>query len=163
MLKPAFAIVLVCSLVVTSVSYSCGYGFSGRNGRLFVYVSQPHEHLFAEEAGPPTHPLMITSMEEAASYFDEFGLATLDRRVDWSKQSILVFAWTGAPDDRLQIMNKVDDQVDRLFLHLPGKHEGQRRHLAVYRVDHDMNWDFHALPARLEHLVETTTGDLRDA
>jgi hypothetical protein len=162
MLKVALAVALLCSLTVTSVSYSCGYGFSGLNGRIYVYMSKPHDHLFAREAGPPIHPLRITSAEEAASYFDEFGLATLDRRVDWSKQSILVFAWTGAPDDSIQIMNKIDDDVDRLFLYSPGKHEGQRRHLEVYRVDHDMNWDFHALPDRLEHLVETNAGDLRD-
>lgn len=163
MLKVATALVLLCSFAVTSVSYSCGYGFSGRDGRLFVYMSKPHEHLFAEQAGPPAQPLVITSAEEAASYFDEFGQRTLDRRVDWSKQSILVFAWTGAPDDRMQIMNKLDDETDRLFLYTPGKHEGQRRHLEVYKIDHSMNWLFHALPARLEHLVGNTTGDLRDA
>lgn len=163
MLKIAFAVILLCSFAVTSVSYSCGYGFSGLHGRIFVYMSQPHDHLFAEEAGPPMHPLEITSAEEAASYFDEFGLATLERRVDWSKQSILVFAWTGAPDDRLQIINELDDELDRLYLYMPGKHEGQRKHLEVYRVDHSMDWQFHALPARLEHLVDTAAGDLRGA
>ena len=163
MLKVALALALLCSLTLTSVSYACGYGFAGRHGRLFVYVSQPHEHLFDQQPGPPVHPVKITSAEEAASYFDEFGLATIEREIDWSKQSILIFAWTGAPDDRLQVMNQLDDKTDRLYLYTPGKAEGQRRHLEVYRVDHDMNWQFHALPDRFEHLVETHTGDLRDA
>lgn len=163
MLKVATAVVLLCSLAVTSISYSCGYGFSGRNGRLFVYVSAPYEHLFDEQPGAPSQPLIITSAEEAASYFDEFGLATLDERVDWSTQSVLIFAWTGASDDRLQVMNKLDNEVDRLYLYTPGQAEGQRKHLEVYRVDHKMNWQFHALPDRMELLVETRTGDLRDA
>lgn len=159
----AFAFVLLVTFTAPPESYGCGYGFSGRDGRLFVYMSKPHDHLFAEQAGPPAHPTIITSAEEAASYFDEFGLATLDQRVDWSKQSVLVFAWTGAPDDRLQVMNKLDDKVDRLYLYTPGKTMGQRRHLEVYRVDHDMNWQFHALPDRMEHLVELNLGDIRDA
>jgi len=163
MLKLYVAIALLCSLLVTSVSYPCGYGFSGRDGRLFVYMSKPIEHLFAKEVGPPVQPLIITSAEEAASYFDEFGLQTIDRRIDWAKQSLLVFAWTGASDDRIQIMNQLDDEVDRLFLYIPGKHDGQRRHLEVYKIDHEMDWQFHALPAQLEHLVDTKTGDLRDA
>lgn len=163
MLKFIFPVILLCSFAVTSVSYSCGYGFSGRNGRLFVYMSIPNGHLFDKEAGPPTHPLVITSAEEAVSYFDEFGLDTIERRMDWSKQSILVFAWTGASDDRMQIMNEPDDQVDRLFLYTPGMRQEQRRHLEVYRIDHDMNWQFHALPVRFENLVETRTGDLQDA
>jgi hypothetical protein len=163
MLKVTFAVILLCSLALTSVSYACGYGFSGLNGRIYVYMSKPNDHLFAKDAGPPMHPLMITSAEEAASYFDEFALRTLDRRVDWSKQSLLVFAWTGAPDDSMQIFNELENEIDRLFLYTPGKHEGQRRHLEVYRIDHEMNWYFHALPARIEHLVDTKSGDLRDA
>ena len=163
MLKLYVAIALLCSLVITSVSYPCGYGFSGRDGRLFVYMSKPHDHLFAEKAGPPINPVMITSAEEAASYFDEFALRTIERRMDWSKQSILVFAWTGAPDDRIQIMNNLDDEVDRLYLYIPGKTQGQRKHLEVYRVDHKMHWHFHALPAQLEHLVDNMPGGLRDA
>ena len=159
----ALAFALTCSFIVPSVTYSCGYGFSGRNGRMFVYMSHQHDHLFAEKPGVLAHPLVITSAEEAVSYFDEFAVKTLERRVDWSKQSVLVFAWTGAADDRLQVLNGVDDNLDRLFLLTPGKSAGQRKHLEVYRVDHDMQWDFHALPDRLEHLVELQTGDLRDA
>ena len=49
-----------------------------------------------------TKPIVLKSLKNGAKYFGKEALAKISKAVDFEKQSVLLFAWKGSGQDRLQ-------------------------------------------------------------
>lgn len=85
-------------------------------------------------------PVVIRSDEDAAKYFGEDALATLRKQVDFKKQIVLVFAWKGSGQDRLEYA-VAESFPEQIFFSLkPGKTRDLRSHVEVYALRSNVKW-----------------------
>jgi hypothetical protein len=92
------------------------------------------------EAVKGNDPLVVKSAEEAAKHFDEEALAALKKRVDFQKQIVLVFAWKGSGQDKLdyKVLESFPEQV--VFELTPGRTKDLRSHTHVYVLRANVKW-----------------------
>ncbi|MDA1014885.1 MAG: hypothetical protein O3A00_10595 [Planctomycetota bacterium] len=85
-------------------------------------------------------PLVIKSKEIAAKYFSADSLATLIKHVDFDRQLVLVFAWRGSGQDRLEysVLESFPEQV--VFSFKPGRTRDLRPHTEVFAVRSNVKW-----------------------
>lgn len=91
----------------------------------------------AYEAASATRPRIIRSVREAAAYFSPEDLALLGREVDFSQQQVLLFAWRGSGQDRLEAT--LDAGAAR-FTYSPGRTRDLREHHQVFVLGADLPW-----------------------
>lgn len=98
----------------------------------------PKESVF--EAVKGKDPLIIRSADEAAKHFDDKALATLKKHVDFKHQIVLVFAWKGSGQDKLdyKVLESFPEQV--VFELTPGRTKDLRSHTQVYVLRSDVKW-----------------------
>ena len=79
-------------------------------------------------------PLTLNSKSEAARYFAEPQLKLLLKKVDFQKQTLLVFAWRGSGQDKMTytIAESFPEQIT--FKILPGRTRDLRPHLNLYAI-----------------------------
>ena len=79
-------------------------------------------------------PLTFRSKSEAARYFAEPQLKLLLKKVDFQKQTLLVFAWRGSGQDKMTytITESFPEQIT--FKILPGRTRDLRSHLKIYAL-----------------------------
>jgi len=79
-------------------------------------------------------PLTLRSKSEAARYFAEPQLKLLLKKVDFQKQTLLVFAWRGSGQDKMTytIAESFPEQIT--FKILPGRTRDLRPHLNIYAI-----------------------------
>ena len=79
-------------------------------------------------------PLTLRSKSEAARYFAEPQLKLLLKKVDFQKQTLLVFAWRGSGQDKMTytIAESFPEQIT--FKILPGRTRDLRSHLKIYAL-----------------------------
>ena len=79
-------------------------------------------------------PLTFRSKSEAARYFSEPQLKLLLKKVDFQKQTLLVFAWRGSGQDKMTytIAESFPEQIT--FKILPGRTRDLRPHLKIYAI-----------------------------
>jgi hypothetical protein len=79
-------------------------------------------------------PLTLHSKSEAARYFAESQLKLLLKKVDFQKQTLLVFAWPGSGQDKMTytIAESFPEQIT--FKILPGRTRDLRSHLKIYAL-----------------------------
>ncbi len=94
----------------------------------------------AFEAASHKHPLPIRSAKEAAAYFPAPDLARLSRKVDFSGQVLLLFAWRGSGQDRLGYMEQTTPPTAVVFTYTPGLTRDLRAHHQVFALQADMVW-----------------------
>lgn len=99
----------------------------------------PKEKAF--EASGPRKPLVFTTEKEAAEYFAEEELAKLARQVDFKNQVVLVFAWQGSGQDKLDyaVAESFPEQV--MFTYRPGRTKDLRSHVRVYALRSNVKWN----------------------
>jgi len=92
------------------------------------------------EASSWRKPLVLHSEKEAAEQFGEKELAKLVKQVDFSQQFILVFAWRGSGQDRLEhaVAESFPEQV--FFTYKPGRTRDLRPHVHVYVLRSNVKW-----------------------
>lgn len=92
------------------------------------------------EALQEKEPRVIKSAEEVAKYFDKEAQAALTKRVDFTKQIVLVFAWKGSGQDKLdyKVLESFPEQV--VFELTPGQTEDLRSHARVYVLRSNVKW-----------------------
>ena len=89
------------------------------------------------ETGSARRPRVIRSQAEAAAYFAAEDLARLSREVDFSRQSVLLFAWKGSGQDSLEAV--LDGAAVR-FTYIPGRTRDLREHHRVFVLRSDLAW-----------------------
>jgi len=92
------------------------------------------------EAASHKHPLPIRSAKEAAAYFPAPDLARLRRQVDFSRQVVLLFAWRGSGQDRLEYLEQTSPPAAVVFTYTPGLTRDLRAHHQVFVLQADRVW-----------------------
>ena len=118
-------------------------------GGLFA-ASANHEpitelkNLRAEEAvfkdASRTKPIVLKSLKNGAKYFDKEELAAITKTVDFEKQIVLLFAWKGSGQDRLQYVLKESLPEQVMFSYKPGRTRDLRPHVKVYILRSNVKW-----------------------
>ncbi len=92
------------------------------------------------KAAKRNEPLALRTAEEAAKYFDKEGLAALEKKVDFEKQLVLVFAWRGSGQDKLtyDVAESFPEQIQ--FKIKPGRTRDLRSHLHVFALRSNVKW-----------------------
>jgi len=90
--------------------------------------------------GGATKPLEIRSQEDAAKHFDAENLAALKKEVDFGKQMVLLFAWRGSGQDRLEydVLESFPEQVRLRYQ--PGRTRDLRPHVKVFILRANVKW-----------------------
>ena len=100
--------------------------------------------LSAEEAvfkvASRTKPVVLKSLKNGAKYFGKGELAKISKAVDFEKQSVLLFAWKGSGQDRLQYVVKESFPEQIVFSHKLGRTRDLRSHVKVYVLRSDVKW-----------------------
>ncbi len=94
----------------------------------------------AFEAASLKHPLPIRSAKEAAAYFPAPDLTRLRREVDFSRQVVLLFAWRGSGQDRLEPLEQTSPPGAVVFAYTPGLTRDLRAHHQVFVLRADAVW-----------------------
>jgi hypothetical protein len=94
----------------------------------------------AFEAASLKHPLPIGSAKEAAAYFPAPDLTRLRREVDFSRQVVLLFAWRGSGQDRLEYLEQTSPPGAVVFTYTPGRTKDLRAHHQVFVLRSDVEW-----------------------
>ncbi|MGC6459485.1 MAG: hypothetical protein ACON4R_14100 [Akkermansiaceae bacterium] len=125
------------------------FSFLTTVGGLFA-ASVNHEpitelkNLGAEEAvfkdASRTKPVVLKSLKNGAKYFDEEELAAISKTVDFEKQIVLLFAWKGSGQDRLQYVLKESLPEQVMFSYKPGRTRDLRPHVKVYILRSNVKW-----------------------
>ena len=102
------------------------------------------KNLRAEEAvfkdASRTKPVVLKSLKNGAKYFDEEELAAISKTVDFEKQIVLLFAWKGSGQDRLQYVIKESLPEQVMFSYKPGRTRDLRPHVKVYILRSNVKW-----------------------
>jgi hypothetical protein len=94
----------------------------------------------ALEAAKARPPLTLRSATEAARCFTEVGLGTIKQRVDFSKQYVLLFVWTGPAQDALayRVIDILPEQVQ--FEVVRGRESPPITHVQMFVVRREVAW-----------------------
>ena len=87
-----------------------------------------------------TKPVVLKSLKNGAKYFGKEALAKISKAVDFEKQSVLLFAWKGSGQDRLQYVVKESFPEQIVFSHKHGRTKDLRSHVKVYVLRSDVKW-----------------------
>ena len=94
----------------------------------------------AFEASSVGRPALIRSVQEAAAYFSAQDLARLSHEVDFSQQVLLLFAWRGSGQDRLEYQLQPSPAGEIVFFFSPGRTRDLREHHKVFVLRADVAW-----------------------
>jgi hypothetical protein len=92
------------------------------------------------KAGDPTKPTEIKTGDELAKspLFGEGAADTLKKHVDFEKEKLVVFAWSGSGRDSVGGATLTEDKKPTArFIYTPGATRDLRRHLRVFVVPKD--------------------------
>jgi hypothetical protein len=102
-------------------------------------------------------PLVLKSHAQAKKYFSDENLEKLIKQVDFDRQLILVFAWNGSGQDRLQVTVLESSPQPLRFNYYPGKTRDLRPHTYIYAVRSDVRWEPSEPPAaKSEEFIKVT-------
>ncbi len=87
-------------------------------------------------------PLELKSSEDAKAYFSDDQLKVLNKNVDWDKQAVLVFAWRGSGQDKMEAVVKEtgDDGLLVEFVYTAGLTRDLREHTRFFAVRKGVEW-----------------------
>ncbi len=99
---------------------------------------QPQANIF--EAASRTEPLVIKSKEQAAEQFGPQALAKLEEVVDFDEQFVLVFAWRGSGQDKLDYLVAESFPEQITFNYTPGRTRDLRPHVYIFALRNNVTW-----------------------
>jgi hypothetical protein len=87
-----------------------------------------------------TKPLVLKSEKDATDYFTKEELAKLTQQVDFKSQIVLLFAWQGSGQDKLDytIAESYPEQIR--FSFTPGRTKDLRPHFYIYTLRSNVVW-----------------------
>ncbi len=85
-------------------------------------------------------PVELTSLEDAKKHFEGDALDQLKAKVDFGNQIVLVFAWRGSGQDKLNyvVMESFPEQI--AFSCRPGRTRDLRPHVHVFALRSNVKW-----------------------
>ncbi len=85
-------------------------------------------------------PVELTSLEDAKKHFEGDLLDQLKAKVDFGNQIVLVFAWRGSGQDKLDyvVMESFPEQI--AFSYRPGRTRDLRPHVHVFALRSNVKW-----------------------
>jgi len=85
-------------------------------------------------------PLVLRTAEDAGKHFDEANLKKLAEKVDFTQQVVLVFAWRGSGQDKLEstVAESCPEQIRFRLLH--GRTRDLRQHVEVHALRSNVKW-----------------------
>jgi hypothetical protein len=86
------------------------------------------------------NPIVLKDEKSAAKYLGEKELAELKKKVDFKAQVVLLFAWKGSGQDKLDyiVAESFPEQV--FFSYKPGLTRDLRPHHRVFALRNDVKW-----------------------
>ena len=99
---------------------------------------QPTAAVF--DAATRKAPVAIRAEKEAAEFFSEDNLAKLKEQVDFENQVVLVFAWRGSGQDKLEYAVAESSPEQIKFTLTPGRTRDLRPHIRVFVLRADVKW-----------------------
>jgi hypothetical protein len=98
----------------------------------------PNAAAFA--ASGSAKPITIKTEKEVATYFSEADAARFAKEVDFKNQIVVVFAWSGSGQDKIEytIAESFPEQVR--FTYTPGRTRDLRPHVGVYVLRSNVTW-----------------------
>jgi hypothetical protein len=85
-------------------------------------------------------PIVLKTVEEAGEHFPEEELAKLDKQVDFDKQIVLLFAWRGSGQDRLEYIVDKSYPEQISFTIKPGRTRDLRPHVKIFALRDNVSW-----------------------
>ncbi|HSG71731.1 MAG TPA: hypothetical protein VLA12_15015, partial [Planctomycetaceae bacterium] len=85
-------------------------------------------------------PLVLKSHAQVKKYFSAENLTKLLKEVDFDNQILLVFAWKGSGQDRLEVTVVESSPEQLVFVYKSGKTRDLRPHTYVYAVRSNVKW-----------------------
>ena len=88
----------------------------------------------------PQEPLVISNVAEAKKYFGPDELKKLKTKVDFGKQVLMVFAWRGSGQDKLDysVLESYPEQLN--FIYTRGRTRDLRPHVYYFAVRSNVLW-----------------------
>ena len=99
---------------------------------------KPGQSVFKESSW--NKPLVLNSKEDAAKHFGEEALKALTEKVDFEKQIVLVFAWRGSGQDKMQYAVKESFPEQIVFARKRGMTRDLRPHTKVFALRSNVRW-----------------------
>lgn len=93
------------------------------------------------KGGKATEPVKVTSAAELEKAVpDEATRKRLAKLVDFKTHTLLIFAWQGSGQDKLDfvVMESQPEQI--AFTYTPGRTKDLRTHVHLYAVRSDLKW-----------------------
>lgn len=85
-------------------------------------------------------PIVIKTAKDAAKYFGAKELTKLQQKVDFENQFVLLFAWRGSGQDRLEYA-VAESFPEQIFFSLrPGRTRDLRPHVRVFALRSNVRW-----------------------
>lgn len=84
-------------------------------------------------------PLLVCSKEDAAQYFNAKSVETLANKVDFESHVVILFAWQGSGQDRLDYTVQESYPETIQFTFTPGRTRDLRQHFQVYAIRSNVN------------------------
>jgi hypothetical protein len=86
-------------------------------------------------------PTVVTSEDELKKAFPEEDMQTaIKKEVDFSKQQIVFFAWSGSGQDKLAYELSKDNPNEVIFTFTPGRTKDLRGHFHAFVLPKDAKW-----------------------
>ncbi|MEC8473852.1 MAG: hypothetical protein VXZ38_04305 [Planctomycetota bacterium] len=97
---------------------------------------QPKETAFVFDGA--RKPVVIYSVDDITKYFDAKNSTNLKSKVDFSQQEVLVFAWLGSGQDRIEYeaLESFPEQIH--FSYRPGRTRDLRQHVKIFVIRSDV-------------------------
>ena len=103
-----------------------------------IGAAKPGVEIF--KAAKRGEPLVLKTADEAAEHFGEEALATLKEKVDFEQQIVLVFAWRGSGQDKLNYVVAESFPEQITFRIQPGRTRDLRPHVHVFALRSNVKW-----------------------
>lgn len=85
-------------------------------------------------------PIEIKTADGLAKYFDEKQAAAIAKEVDFKQQLVLIFAWRGSGQDKLNFDVGESFPETILFRIKPGRTRDLRPHVQVFALRSNVKW-----------------------
>jgi hypothetical protein len=86
-------------------------------------------------------PVEIGSAEALKELnLDEQRQKKLQEQVNFDQQTLLVFAWSGSGQDRIQFESNDESPVEIVFTRKPGRTRDLRRHVRAFAIPKEAKW-----------------------
>lgn len=140
MLYRSLTVAMLCSLVLACAAFAESEPTAKDLPAVVKLNTMPERSVF--DTATRRKPIELASAEDAKKHFGEEQHKALGKEVDWAKQKVLIFAWRGSGQDRMEAeVDKGEDGPVVKFIYKPGRTRDLRPHIYVFAVSNDVKWE----------------------